>query len=332
MSVVNIGPPITRELDEGFKLQDFRHAPVADRLKMLAFLKGFSVAAGGTSLEPKIVYKKGTKFETVFSSDEEIGRGSFGKVYLYRAEAPSKAPFDMVCLKVMDEPDPYETAALATIARVNSKFARKADIGCDIINAVLLKEGPPTYVLMETGEDSLNELEHNLPRKGAIEVVKAMAIETAGILDTYGLLHSDIKSSNFVYTKIDDERVNVRGVDFGALREPNQPAKLEFVRHKMPADAYPMRKPGPCQEQAVFALGCTLVNLCRDSELAGFFAPESLGEIEDVYDHIALNTYESNEVSKKFRDALHYAFQIDAINGGAAGRGTTLREFIDILS
>lgn len=308
------------------------NAPAADRVHMQAFLSAFSVFKTANPLIPDLICNKGTRFACPFMKCEDLDRGSSGEVYLYKALGSAFGPCDTVCLKVLEKSDPDEEAALRQIAMVNDKLAGLPDIDCDIINARLLKSGSPMYVLMEAGERSLRKLERNLSPQEALVVVRAMTEEAISVLDAYGLLLSDIKTSNFLYTSIDEDTVNVRSCDFGGMLEPGGARSItDITTHPMPRDAYPRSSPGACEEQAVYALGCTLINLCKSVELdhTGFFNPSSADDINDIYDHIGMNINH-----ERFVAAVAYAFQIDdaGVVRANAGKGVTLQTFLRVIS
>ena len=153
-----------------------------------------------------------------------IGAGSFGTVRAYRAENASGGTFSFV-LKIAKSDDLGIMSEIEFINEMNEKD------GSDKRKRTPAKRGDRTparamdlapgfvSVLMPRAQGTLDHLvaHQRVKEEDALVIARAVIDELVSLDTAYGLIHSDIKCANFLYTCARNDIFTIHVADYGGL-------------------------------------------------------------------------------------------------------------------
>jgi serine/threonine-protein kinase len=186
--------------------------------------------AASAVFAPRLVFPPGTVVEGKYRVERPLGQGELGCVFL----ATHLRNGESIALKFMHPADPSQGpaafAAFLHAARAAARF--RSENVAHVRDMGLLEDGAPFLVMeyLEGGTlDTLIRARGNLPVAQSVD----MAMQAArGLADAHavGVIHRDMKPSNWFLARIPNGVTHVKLLDFGGSRIIPRPGNSEDRR------------------------------------------------------------------------------------------------------
>src|ERR1700678_1602206 len=179
---------------------------------------------------PRLVFPPGTVVEGKYRIERALGQGELGCVFL----ATHLLNGESIALKFMHPADPSQgPAAFAAFLHAARSAARfRSENVAHVRDMGMLEDGAPFLVMEYLEGGTLDAL---IRARGALPVAQTvdLAMQAArGLGDAHaaGVIHRDMKPSNWFLARIPNGATNVKLLDFGGSRIVPRPGNTEDRR------------------------------------------------------------------------------------------------------